>query len=190
MSILLLTGPSGSGKTTLGRSLCNDHGGTFVSERALCHDLAVGYGFERTRGWLKAVGAVQVGHELAARTAQKVRASHSLGGLVVVDGVYYPEIVREISEATSEQARVAFVDAPQHVRLGRVAERTAHTNSETIVDLEAGRREMEFLDGVKAGFGIEDMRGVADWQLDGTQPTAMLQAEVEQLLQLAAPISR
>lgn len=104
---------------------------------------------------------------------------------MIIDGVYQPELVQEISEATAEVPKVAFVDAPAGARLRRVAQRAMFDSGESVIDLEKGQREMDFLDGIKAEFGMEHMLSVADWTLDGRNETAILQAEVERLLGLA-----
>lgn len=178
MSVLFFTGPSGTGKSTLAASLCERHDGTHVSERVLCHELATQHGFARTRHWIEKVGAQQVGVELRDRTVEMVRNTYT-GGLVAVDGAYRPDLLERIDACLPGVLQgVVVVEAPVDVRVRRVAQRLAAAGLRE-VSLDEARAEMTFLDGVKEAFGMESLVSQADLLLDGRNPTANMQADVE-----------
>lgn len=178
MSILLFTGNSGSGKTTLAESLTKKHRGTLIRERVICHGLAVKYGHKRTREWIAAVGALQVGAELSEETAGIIAKKYD-GSLFIVDGAYDVNLPGTILDNVPHVRKLGIVavNAERSVCVPRVAQRLGG------VGMTAATNEIDFLDGVKEQFGMSAMMGRADLVLNGSLDLATSCLLVEQLLE-------
>lgn len=156
MNIVLLTGLSGVGKSAIARQLAERFGAACFSERDVFRTLARGYGFERGRLWLAAVGILEALRAVRERTIDLIAGAED-ALLIIVDGVYEATLPAAIaSRFPSAKTFTVAVEAPEVIRHARCAERMGG------IPLAAAVKEADFLDRLKHEAGMALLAERAD----------------------------
>lgn len=172
MKILLFTGLCGVGKSAVATELGRQLRVPVLSERALVRVLTRQRGYARGRYWLSAVGVDDVRTALRNRTlAVLLRLCDE--PLVILDGVYDPELVPVIATIMpTVSIWTVVVTAPDALRCQYMANRLG------TVDPEAVRREMEFLDSSRRAAGMDEVARAANITIENTGELSVAVAQV------------